>query len=176
MPTVFQGRRKTDWSVLSLPRRGLVIIKLLFQFDGLEFVWNMPRFTLNVDTRANAIYPPHDFPSQCIFFTLASVLVSSKFHKLFDSSRWLLLPETSIINAYHNARNKKFHIIDVRTMLYFICSYIPYLTLQQRPSPKHKLLAHPDMRLVPIVNHRQNSHPTSEEEPPLDFTLSPPLS
>ena len=86
----------------------------------------------------------------------------------------MLLPETSIINAYHNARNKKFRIIDVRTMLYFICWYIPYLTLQQRPSSKYKLLAHPDIRLISI--HRQNSHPTSEEEPPLDFTLSPPLS
>jgi hypothetical protein len=69
------------------------------------------------------------FPTQCIFFTLTSVLVSSKFYKLFDSSRWLLLPETSIINAYRDARNKKFPIIDVRTILYcFICWFIAYLT------------------------------------------------
>ena len=45
-----------------------------------------------------------------------SVLVSSKFYKLFYSSHWLLLPETPIISVYHNARNKKIPIIDVGTM------------------------------------------------------------
>ena len=29
--------------------------------------------------------------------------VSSKFHKAFDVSKWLLLPETWIIDAYYNA-------------------------------------------------------------------------
>jgi len=127
MFTVFQGRRKMDWSVVSLARRGLVTIKLLFQLDSIGFAWNMPRFTLNADTRANVIRRT----IFRIFFTLISVLVSSKFHKLLDSSPWLLLPDTSIINAYQNAINKKFPIIDVRTMLYIICWYIPYLTLQQ---------------------------------------------
>jgi hypothetical protein len=86
MPTVFQGRRKTDWSVVSLSRRGLVIIKLLFQLDSLEFVWNMPRFTLNVDTCANVVRRTISRASVYIIFTLTSVLVRSKFHKLFDSS------------------------------------------------------------------------------------------
>ena len=56
-------------------------------------------------------------------------------------------------------------------MLYIICWFIAYLTLQQQPSYKYTLLAHPDMRLVPI--HRQNSPPTNEDEPPLDFTFYP---
>jgi len=122
--------------VVSLAHRGLVTIELLFQLDSIGFAWNMPRFTLNVDTRANVIRST----IFRIFFTLISVLVSSKFHKLLDSSPWLLLPDTSIINAYQNAINKKFPIIDVRTMLYIICWYIPYLTLQQQPSYKYTLL------------------------------------
>ena len=38
---------------LDLTRSG--VINLLFQLDSLEFAWNLPRFTLNVDTRANVI-------------------------------------------------------------------------------------------------------------------------
>ena len=42
--------------------------------------------------------------------------VSSKFRTLFDSGRWLLLPETSIIDIYDDAmkNEQKFPIIDVR--------------------------------------------------------------
>ena len=66
---------------------------------------------------------------------------------------------------------KKSTIIDVRRMLYFICWYTPYLTLQRRPSSKCKLFEHPDMRFAPI--HCQNLPPSNEGEPPLDFALSP---
>ena len=43
-------------------------------------------------------------------------VVSSKFRTLFDSGRWLLLPETSIIDIYDDAikKEQKFPIIDVR--------------------------------------------------------------
>ena len=45
--------------------------------------------------------------------------VSSKFRTLFDSGRWLLLPETSIIDIYDNAikNEQKFPIVDVRKCL-----------------------------------------------------------
>ena len=145
------------------------VTDLLFQLDSLEFAWNMPRFTLNIDTRANVIRRTFYPNLKCIFLTLTSASVSSKFHKLFDSNRWLLLPETSIIKTYYNAKNKKFPDIDVRTVLYFISCY--YLTLRQQPSYKYTLVAHPDMRLVPI--HRQNSPPTDEDAPPQDFTFYP---
>jgi hypothetical protein len=48
-------------------------------------------------------------------FTYTRV-VSSKFRTLFDSGRWLLLPETSIIDIYDGAikKEQKFPIIDVR--------------------------------------------------------------
>jgi len=90
------------------------VIYLLFQLDSLEFSWNMPRFTLNVDTRANVIR--RTFSHWRIFLTLTSASVSSKFHKLYDSNRWLLVPETSIINIYNNAikKKQKFPIINVR--------------------------------------------------------------
>jgi len=77
----------------------------------------MPRFTLNVDTRANVIRRTH-LPS-IYFHGPYHLLVSSKLHKLFDSSHWLLLPETSIIDVYYNDRFE-FPIIDVCAALRFI--------------------------------------------------------
>ena len=50
--------RSTKNKLVSLPHRGrtrLAVINLLFQLDSLEIAWDMPRFTLNVDTRANVI-------------------------------------------------------------------------------------------------------------------------
>ena len=50
--------RSTKNKLVSLPRRGLTrlaVIDLLFQLDSLEIAWDMPRFTLNIDTRANVI-------------------------------------------------------------------------------------------------------------------------
>ena len=32
-------------------------------------------------------------------------LVSAKFHRLFDVNKWLLLPDTSIIDQYYNVRH-----------------------------------------------------------------------
>lgn len=99
--------------------------------DSLEFSWNMTRFTLNVDTRINIIR------------------LNSKLHRLFDSGDWLLLPETSIIDRYHEAVFSKCPLID-------------------EPVYRYILVAHPDMLLVPI--HRQHSPPI-QGKPPVDFTL-----
>lgn len=83
------------------------------QLDSLEFAWNMPRFTLNVDTRYNVILRT-PFSLYSLGFAYIHV-VSSKFRILFDSDRWLLLPETSIIDIYDDAikKEQKFPIIDV---------------------------------------------------------------
>ena len=151
--------------------RHSAVTNLLFQLDSLEFAWNMPRFTLNVDTRANVIRRTF-FPNlKCIFLTLTLALVSSKFHRLFDLNHWLLVPEASIINAYYDARNKRrnFPIIEVRTTLLPI--HCLTNRLQQRPSYKYTVVAHPNMLHVPI--HRQNSLPTDENEPPVDYTFYP---
>jgi len=119
--------RLTKNQLVGLPHHGLMptLINLLFQLDSLEFAWNISRFTLNVDTRANVIR--RTFFRDSVF---TSALVSSNFHKLSDSNHWLL-PENSIINIYNNARRKKqeFRDIDVRTVLYFISWYIAYLTM-----------------------------------------------
>jgi hypothetical protein len=61
--------RSTKHGLVSLPRWGLTrlaVINLLSQLDSLEFAWNMPRFTLNVDARTNVIrrtfFAPSVFP------------------------------------------------------------------------------------------------------------------
>ncbi|GLB35619.1 hypothetical protein LshimejAT787_0211840 [Lyophyllum shimeji] len=107
--------------------------------DKLEYAWNMKRYTLNLDSRYN------------IFF------LSSKFRSLYDKQRWLLFPETRIIDEYHAAKDKgreNFPKIDETVYRY-------------------RLVAHPDMRLVPI--HRQASPPPTAPEPPsqTDFTYFP---
>ena len=49
------------------------------------------------------------------------LLVSSNFQKLYDSGRWLLLPETSIIEEYHKRRNgREFPNIAVCTIWCFL--------------------------------------------------------
>ncbi|KZP32848.1 hypothetical protein FIBSPDRAFT_1036478 [Athelia psychrophila] len=58
--------------------------------DNLEWWWNIPKNTLNLDTRYN-------------IFPLASGL-----HGLFDKHEWLLLPEENTINYYH----EKCHLPD----------------------------------------------------------------
>jgi len=42
-------------SFLYISLRWLSIISSWLQLDSLEFAWNMPRFTLNVDSRYNVI-------------------------------------------------------------------------------------------------------------------------
>ena len=47
-------------------------------------------------------------------------LVSPKFYKAFDANKWLLLPETRIIDVYYNAKNTgAFPAIDV-------CNFFDY--------------------------------------------------
>ncbi|KAF8621254.1 hypothetical protein AX15_007915 [Amanita polypyramis BW_CC] len=47
--------------------------------------------------------------------------VSIKLHRAFDSAKWLLLPETSIIDTYYNARSmSKFPNIEVRIISFNI--------------------------------------------------------
>ncbi|KIM36096.1 hypothetical protein M413DRAFT_322138 [Hebeloma cylindrosporum] len=121
------------------------------QLDSLEFAWNMPRFTLHVDARYNVIRRTPYRLCLPLRFTYVHV-VSSKFRTLFDSGRWLLLPETSIIDIYRDVitKGQKFHIVG-------------------NPVYRYTLLARPDMLLVPI--HCQNSLPADEDMPPRDFTL-----
>ena len=58
--------------------------------------------------------------------------------------------------------------IDVCNISCFVYHKSANFVIQQ-PIYKYTLVAHPDMRLVPI--HRQNSIPTDEDAPPLNFTL-----
>ena len=79
----------------------------------------MKKDTLNVDTRYNIIY--RMFLPLTLAFVDANVrLVSPKFHAAFDADKWLLLPETRIIDVYYNARDAgKFPTIDV-------CNFFDY--------------------------------------------------
>ena len=60
--------------------------------------------SLNVDTRYNIIRRMlHRLPFAFVDADVRSV--SPKFHRAFDTNKWLLLPETRILNAYHNVTN-----------------------------------------------------------------------
>lgn len=97
------------------------------RLDRLEFAWNMQRFTLNVDTP----------------------LIVIRHWK-----RWVLLPQTSVINIYrhYNTIGKRFPAIDQKIF-------------------KYTVVASQDMVRVQI--HRQKSIPTNVDEPPHDFTFNP---
>ena len=60
--------------------------------------------SLDVDTRYNIIRRMlHPLPFAFVDADVHSV--SPKFRKAFDANKWLLLPETRILDAYYNATN-----------------------------------------------------------------------
>ncbi|KIJ97491.1 hypothetical protein K443DRAFT_681518 [Laccaria amethystina LaAM-08-1] len=87
----------------------------------LERSWNVKSGTLNSNTRRN-------------IFRL-----SAKLHRLFDEEKWLLLPETKIVDQYYEH--------------YREAGYADEFPVIKDLSFNYTLVAHPDMRQVAI--HRR---------------------
>lgn len=85
----------------------------------LEYSWKKKWRTQNINTRYN-------------IFRL-----SSKFHRIFDAKKWLLLPETRILDQYKE-------VLDEPDL---------FPTIKER-TYRYTLVAHPDMKSVPI--HRRD--------------------
>lgn len=69
--------------------------------DSLEWAWDLPRNTLDLDTPDNIFQCEFLFIYYAITFSTPSV--TATFHRLFDNNSWFLLPESHIVDRYYNA-------------------------------------------------------------------------